>query len=65
MNGDELALAIKKIDPELPVIMLTGFGDFMRASGEQPEGIRDIVSKPIKVNELRQALGKISEGLRN
>ncbi len=58
MNGDQLARAIKGIDPEKPVILLTGFGDMMGAAGEHPEGIDVILGKPFKQAALRDAVAR-------
>ncbi|MCZ6678830.1 MAG: PAS domain S-box protein [Candidatus Poribacteria bacterium] len=59
MNGDQLAGFIKQIAPNKPVIMLTGFGDFMQAAGEHPAGVDVIVSKPVTLSAFRQALVKV------
>jgi len=58
VNGDVLAAEIKKINPQQPVILLTGFGDLMIGSGEKPEGVDLVVSKPFSLNSLREALIK-------
>jgi CheY-like chemotaxis protein len=58
VNGDVLAAEIKKINPHQPVILLTGFGDLMIGSGEKPEGVDLVVSKPFSLNSLREALLK-------
>ena len=58
MNGDQLAEAIKKIDPEKPVILLTGFGDIMLGSGEKPRGVDLVLSKPFTMSQLRDAIGR-------
>jgi signal transduction histidine kinase len=58
MNGDELAAEIKKIRPDQPVVLLTGFGDLMSGAGEQPEGVDFVVSKPFTLNTLRNAIQK-------
>jgi len=58
MNGDKLAAAIKQIAPKQPVIMLTGFGDMMKYVGEIPEGVDILLSKPITLNDFRDALAK-------
>ncbi|HWB59101.1 MAG TPA: response regulator [Chthoniobacteraceae bacterium] len=58
MNGDLLAQAIKKIDPDKPIILLTGFGDIMLGSGEQPGGVDLVLSKPFTMSQLRDAIGK-------
>jgi CheY-like chemotaxis protein len=59
MNGDDVAAAVKKADPDMPVIMLTGFGAMMEFSGEQPESVDLIVSKPFTMDELVEALSKV------
>ena len=54
--GDQLAEAVRRLTPETPIIMLTGFGDLMAARGEQPPGVDVIVSKPVTLSALRRAL---------
>ncbi len=58
MNGDQLAIEIKKLKPKQPLILLTGFGDLMTGAGEQPPGIDLVVSKPFTLNTLRGAISK-------
>jgi CheY-like chemotaxis protein len=58
VNGDMLAAEIKKIKPDQPVILLTGFGDLMSGAGEKPDGVDIIVSKPFTLNSLREAISK-------
>ncbi|MFQ5792495.1 MAG: PAS domain S-box protein, partial [Acidobacteriota bacterium] len=60
MAGDQLAAAIKRVAPDAPVILLTGFGDLMIASGETPAGVDIIVGKPVALAALRQALAKVT-----
>ncbi|MBI1930043.1 response regulator [Candidatus Poribacteria bacterium] len=59
MGGDQLAAAIKEIMPNVPVIMLTGFGDLMNAVDEKPAGVDMILSKPVGLTEFRAALEKL------
>jgi len=59
MNGDQLAMEVKKLKSDQPVILLTGFGDLMSGAGEQPAGVDLIVSKPFTMNMLRAAIAKI------
>ena len=58
MNGDQLAVEIKKLKPGQRIVLLTGFGDLMTGAGEQPEGVDLVVSKPFTLNTLRGALAK-------
>ncbi len=58
MEGDELAREIKKIRPNVPVILVTGFGDIMAATGDKPEGVDVIMSKPFTMAGLQNTLAK-------
>ena len=59
MGGDQLAATIERSAPETPVIMLTGFGDLMSAKGEHPPGVDAVVSKPVTLAALTQAILKV------
>jgi len=60
MSGEQLALEAKRLDPDLPILMLTGFGEFMNAAGEQPEGIAAVISKPVTMEALRAAVARVT-----
>lgn len=60
MSGDQIAQEIKPRHPQLPFILLTGFGDMMKARGEHPEGIDTIVSKPTTAADLQAAIRSLS-----
>ncbi len=59
MSGDQLAALIRRISPNMPIILLTGFGDMMATTGESPSGINLILSKPITLRKLRRAIAKV------
>lgn len=56
MNGKQLAEAVHAIRPGVSVILMTGFGDLMKATGEMPPYISAILSKPFTLATLREAL---------
>ena len=56
MNGEQLAKEVKSRRPNTPVILLTGFGEEMKAVGTLPEGIDLIVGKPVTGSDLRKAI---------
>jgi CheY-like chemotaxis protein len=62
MAGDQLAVAVKRVAPNKPVVLLTGFGDLMMASGEKPVGVDVILSKPVAITTIRQVLAKVMAG---
>jgi signal transduction histidine kinase/CheY-like chemotaxis protein len=59
MSGDQLAAAAKRLSPETPIVLLTGFGELMADQNERPEGVDLIVSKPITMSALRDAMAKL------
>ena len=52
----ELAADIKELAPGKPVIMMTGVGDIMEGTGEKPPGVDLVLSKPVPLADLREAL---------
>jgi signal transduction histidine kinase len=59
MGGDHVAKAAKRLVPGMPVIMLTGFGDLMRFKNEHPEGVDEVLGKPVTPDELGEAIGRV------
>lgn len=60
MSGIEVLRRLRTVYPALPVIVITG-----RASAEEVEeakrlGVTDCVQKPFVLNQLTQALGRLS-----
>jgi signal transduction histidine kinase len=54
LTGSELANAIKMCSPSTPVILLTGFGDEMKA--DRPDSIQCVLAKPVSAADLRRAI---------
>ncbi len=62
MNGVELLREIKKIKPEMPVIMITAFASMDTAIDAMKEGALDYISKPFDdLNSLRKVMHKAIE----
>ena len=59
MDGAAFAKEAQKIQPGIPIIMLTGFGDIMNDSKELPPGVSLVISKPVMWNDLRTAISKL------
>lgn len=58
-DGRQVARTIKSESPRTPIIMLTGWGAFMKEDGDVPEQINGILSKPPRSNELREMLRRV------
>jgi signal transduction histidine kinase len=59
MNGEELAREIKRVAPEIPVILVTGFAENSSAAGEKHPAIDYILAKPMSHATLRRALSTV------
>jgi PAS domain S-box-containing protein len=58
VDGRKLAAAVKAASPSTPVIMLTGWGHRLVAEGDIPDQVDELLSKPPKLADLRQALAR-------
>ena len=56
VNGREVANIIKHESPATPVIMLTGWGAFMKGDGTLPPHIDGMLSKPPRIQAIRSML---------
>ncbi len=59
MSGDQVAATIKLLNPKMPVILLTGFGNMMQAAGEKPAGVDLVLAKPVTIAGLQSALASV------
>jgi signal transduction histidine kinase/CheY-like chemotaxis protein len=62
MNGYELFYKLKKINPELPIIISSGFGDSDVTSRIPREEIAGLINKPYSPEQLRDVLKGVVEG---
>jgi CheY-like chemotaxis protein len=59
MRGDELAAAIKLAAPLQPVLMITAHSEALKWSGIQFTSVDFVVSKPLRLEDLRKVVGRI------
>jgi len=60
VDGRQVAKTVKQESPGTPVVMLTGWGAFMKGEGTASEEVDGILSKPPRSRELREVLSKLS-----
>jgi CheY-like chemotaxis protein/anti-sigma regulatory factor (Ser/Thr protein kinase) len=60
VDGRQVAKILKKESPATPVVMLTGWGAFMKEEGEAPAQVDGVLSKPPRSKELRETLCRLS-----
>lgn len=60
MKGDELAAAIKAKSPKQPVVMITAYAEMLQSSGNPLTGVDFVISKPFLLENLREAITKVT-----
>jgi two-component system cell cycle sensor histidine kinase/response regulator CckA len=56
LTGERLSLGIKKIRPDIPIILCTGYSDKLAGKSAVDFGIQDIIVKPINQAELARTV---------
>jgi DNA-binding response OmpR family regulator len=59
MDGKTLARRVKELSPGTPVILLSGWGNFMNLDGERPEHIDCLLGKPPTIARLLAAIREV------
>ncbi len=59
VTGIELAAVLMKIDPQLPVILYTGYSENLRDETVQRVGVKAYLRKPVDVRELFNTIRRI------
>ena len=62
MDGIQLLGKLRENDPELPVVVMTAFGEVDTAVGAMRAGARDYLSKPVNVGELSVVIAREMAG---
>ncbi len=61
MNGIDLQVCIREMDPDLPVILITGHGDVAMAVKAMKAGAYDFLEKPVDEDALLASLARAVE----
>lgn len=56
VDGRQVAKTLRQESPGTPIVMLTGWGAFMKDDSEQPPQVDCVISKPPRSRELRETL---------
>jgi signal transduction histidine kinase/ActR/RegA family two-component response regulator/HAMP domain-containing protein len=59
LDGRQVAAIIKGESPETPIVMLTGWGAFMKDDSHVSPHINGIISKPPRLKEIREILQRV------
>jgi len=59
LTGDALAGELMRINPEIPVILCTGYSQLIDAQKAKEKGIHALVMKPILISEMDAAIRRV------
>lgn len=62
MTGDVLARRVRKLRPDIPVILFTGFSSELTEEEARKAGIAEVVPKPILASQLTAAIRRVLDG---
>lgn len=65
MTGDQLALKLLALRPDMPIILSTGFSHVIDEARAKSIGIRDVIMKPVARKELAAAVRRVLDQSRN
>jgi signal transduction histidine kinase/ActR/RegA family two-component response regulator/HAMP domain-containing protein len=60
VDGRQVARLLKQEAPAVPVVMLTGWGAFMKEEGSSPTQVDAVLSKPPRSREIRETLARLA-----
>lgn len=63
MTGVELLETVKSRWPDLPMMMITAYGDVGTEESVTQKGARQLVSKPVDFAHLKAELNELAEGI--
>jgi DNA-binding NtrC family response regulator len=64
MNGFELLNAVRSVDPEIPVLVMTGYSSVENAVEAMKSGATDFIKKPFDFEELKLLLDRTMQSVR-
>jgi signal transduction histidine kinase len=62
MSGWELAAAVEKMVPGLPIVLATGWGAAIDEEEARGRGVRAVLAKPFRMADLREVVARVVPG---
>jgi two-component system response regulator HydG len=62
MNGVDASKKMKELDPEASIILMTAYSDEELMQTARKQGVRQIIHKPIKIDELLAVINEAANG---
>lgn len=65
MDGLVFSEKVKSLQPDVEIILLTGYDDFQFAQKAIHLGVREYLLKPVNFRQMHEAVGKVCLAIRN
>ena len=62
MDGFELSRTLKKIRPDIPILLCTGFGSMVDREDMAAAGISQVIPKPFSIEDITTFIENVLEG---
>jgi CheY-like chemotaxis protein/two-component sensor histidine kinase len=59
LTGTELAQAVRKLQPAIPIILMTGYGGGKLMSHAAESGVNQVLRKPLRRRDLAESLARV------
>jgi DNA-binding NtrC family response regulator len=56
INGEQLARRVKEIDPNMPVLLVTGYGELIAQEDIRLWGVDALLEKPFTLDRINHAI---------
>ena len=63
MNGVELAMKARSIQPDIHIIIISGYAEFEYAQGAIQASVDDYILKPVGITRFRQVMDKLKTAM--
>jgi CheY-like chemotaxis protein len=61
ITGIQLALEVKRLRPDMPVLLCSGFGDVICSEEMKSLGVQEVVMKPVTASEMAHKIRQVLE----
>lgn len=61
LTGTDLAREIRKLRPDIPIVLMSGYGGAQLVARAASYGVNEVLRKPLQNRELAEALARVRE----
>ena len=58
MTGSELALELRRIRPDIPILLMSGYVTPALSARAREAGVREVLAKPLAIGDIASGLAK-------